>query len=137
MQSLPIIPQVCVISFLKFSLVFTNRFFAMHVALSLDLSGVHLPLSSIGSMASKKVGSKDIDRSATRVAVEEVSTCLAIYEDTKLFLDKYIKLKWQEFNEALQEIFGKNSKTVNHMWTSISPACTKLHENTQHSHSRT
>lgn len=87
-QSRPIIPQVCVKSFLEFALVFADRFLAMNVALSPDPSGVHLPLSSTGSMASKRAGSKDTDESATGVAVEQVSACLSIYEDTKLFLDK-------------------------------------------------
>lgn len=92
-QSLPIIPQVCVMSFRKFSLVFDGGSLSMHVALSQDISGVHLPLSSIRSMASKRARSKDTDRSATGAAVEQVSACLPIYEDTKLFLDKDIKLK--------------------------------------------
>lgn len=72
-------------SFPKFSLVFTDRFIAMHVALSLGLLGVHPPLNNIGSMASKRARSKYIDESTTRVEIEWVSACLPIYEDTKLF----------------------------------------------------
>jgi len=45
-------------------------------------------------MASKREGSKDIDGSETRDAVERVSMIFSIYEDTKLIVDKDIKLKW-------------------------------------------
>ena len=37
-----------------------------------------------------------------------MSTCLPIYEDTKLFLDKDIKLKWQEVNEAFAGTFRED-----------------------------
>ena len=59
-------------------------------------------------MASKRVGSKDTDGSATRVVVEGVSTSLSIYEDTKLIVDKDIKLKWQEVNDAFARTFGED-----------------------------
>lgn len=39
-QSLPINPQVCCMSFLKFAFIFVDRLLAMHVTLSLDLVGV-------------------------------------------------------------------------------------------------
>jgi len=107
-------------SFLEFALVFADRFLSMHVALSLDLSGVNPPFSGTGPMASKRARSKDIERSATGAVVEQVSTCLPIYEDTKLFLDKDINLKWKEVNEA---------------FTSL--ACTGLHANTSRFHART
>jgi len=58
-------------------------------------------------MASKRVGPKDTDRSATGAAVEQVSTSLPIYEDTKLIVDKDIKLKWQEVNDAFTSTFGE------------------------------
>lgn len=45
-------------------------------------------------MTSKRAGSKYIDTSVTGVVVERVSASLPIYEDTKLILDKDIKLKW-------------------------------------------
>jgi len=45
-------------------------------------------------MASKRAGSKDIIESATGDAVEQVSMSLLIYEDTKLSIEKYIKMKW-------------------------------------------
>lgn len=95
-------------SFLKFDLVLVDRFLAMHVALSPYLEGVCLPLSSLGSMASKRVGSKDTDGSAIGAAVERVSTSLPIYEDTKMIVDKDIKLKWQEFNEAFAGTFEED-----------------------------
>jgi hypothetical protein len=85
-----------------------DRFLAMHVTLSPDLAGVHPPLSSSGSMASKRAGSKDTDGSATGAAVERVSQVLSIYEDTKLILDKDIKLKWQEVNDAFAGTFGED-----------------------------
>jgi len=72
----------------------------MHITLSLDLSRVHLPLDSLGSIASKRAGSKDTDGSATGEMVERVSASLLIYEDTKIILDKDINLKWQEVNDA-------------------------------------
>ena len=97
-------------SILKFSLVLTDRFLAMHVALSLDLAGVRLPLNSLGSMASKGLGSKDTDGSATGAEIERVSTSLPIYEDTKLILDKDIKLKWKDFNDAFASTFGEDLK---------------------------
>ena len=45
---------------------------------------------------------------ATRAAVEQVSSGLPIYEDTKLYLDKDIKLKWQEVNETFAGTFGEH-----------------------------
>lgn len=86
MQSLPVNPQVCCTSFLKFALVLADKFLAMHV-------GVHPSLSNSRSMASKRAGSKDTDGSATGAAIEQVSTSLLVYEDTKLIVDKDIKLK--------------------------------------------
>lgn len=61
-------------------------------------------------MASKRAGSKDIDKSATREKVERVSTSLPIYEDTKMILDKDIKLKWKEVNDAFAVIFREDLK---------------------------
>ena len=40
--------------------------------------------------------------------LEQVSSSLTIYEDTKLYLDKDIKLKWQEVNETFAGTFGEN-----------------------------
>lgn len=80
----------------------------MHVALSLDILGVHLPLISTRSMASKRERSKDTDESTTGAAIGQVSACLPIYEDTKLFLDKDIMMKWQEVNEAFAGTFGED-----------------------------
>jgi len=97
-------------SFPKFSLVFTDRFLAMHVSSSLDLLGFHPPLSSSGSMASKKTGSKDTYESATRAAVERASLSLLIYEDTKLIVDKDIKLKWKEVNDTFTSTFREDIK---------------------------
>ncbi len=78
--------------------------------MSLDLTSICPPLSSLGSMASKREGSKDTDGSATGVAIERVSTSFLIYEDTKLIVDKYIKMKWQEVNDAFASTFEEDLK---------------------------
>ena len=39
-----------------------------------------------------------------------MSSSLLIYEDTKLYLDKDIKLKWQEVNESFARIFEEDLK---------------------------
>lgn len=57
-------------------------------------------------MASKRIGSQDTDGVAAGAAVEQVSSSLSIYEDTNLYLDKDIKLKWQEVNETSTCTFG-------------------------------
>lgn len=62
--------------------------------MSLGVTSVHPSLNSTGTMASKRVGSKDTVESATRDAVEKVSMSLPIYEETKLFIDNDIKMKW-------------------------------------------
>lgn len=61
-------------------------------------------------MASKRVGSKDTERITIRAAVERVSTSLKIYEDTKLIVNKDIKLKWQEVDDAFVGTFGEDLK---------------------------
>lgn len=69
----------------------------------------YLRFSSI-SMASKRTGSEDNDGNAARAIVEKVSSSLSIYEDTKLYLDKGIKLKWQEINETFVGTFMEHLK---------------------------
>jgi len=66
----------------------------MSVALSPSITGVRQSLSSIGTMVSKRAGLKDTVESVTGDVVEQVSMSLPIYEDTKLFIDKEIKMKW-------------------------------------------
>lgn len=61
-------------------------------------------------MASKKTGSKDTYESATRAAVERASLSLLIYEDTKLIVDKDIKLKWKEVNDTFTSTFREDIK---------------------------
>ncbi len=39
-----------------------------------------------------------------------MSTILSIYEDTKLIVDKDIKMKWQEVNDAFAGTFGEDLK---------------------------
>lgn len=58
-------------------------------------------------MASKIAGSKDTYESATGATMEQVSSSLPIYEDTKLILDKDIKPKWQVVNDAFTGTFGE------------------------------
>ena len=95
-------------SVLKFALVLTNRFLAMRVPMSPDIAGFHLSLKSLGSMASKRAGSKDTKESEIRAAVERVSTSVSIYEDTKLIVDKDIKMKWQEVSDAFAGTFKEH-----------------------------
>lgn len=78
--------------------------------MSPDLLGVHTPLSSTRSMASKREGSQDANRKAAGAVVERVSSNLPIYEDTKLFLGKDIKMKWKEVNEAFAGNFEADLK---------------------------
>jgi len=102
-------------SFLKFYFVLADIFLAMHVVMSLDLAGVCLPLNSSGSMVSKRARSNDTDGSATGEAVERVCTSLPIYEDTRLIVDKDIKLKWKKVNDAFSGTFGEDIEDTNSM----------------------
>lgn len=95
-------------SVLKFSLVSNDIFISMNVAMSPSIAGVHPSLSRLGSMASKRAGSKDTNESAIGHAVEQVSMCLSIYEETKLIVDKEIKLKWQDINDTFSGTFGED-----------------------------
>lgn len=56
-------------------------------------------------MASKRVGSQDTGGNVVGAIVEQVPSSLPIYEDTKMFLDKDIKMKWKEVNEAFVGTF--------------------------------
>lgn len=76
--------------------------------MSPSIIGVHLSLNSSGTMASKRVGSKDTVESETRDAVEKLSMRLHIYEDIKIFIDKDIKMKWQEINDTFSGTFEEN-----------------------------
>lgn len=78
----------------------TDIMLSMSVALSPCIIGVLPSLSSIGTSASKSAGSKDTVESATRDVVEKMSMSSPIYEDTKLFIDKDIKMKWQDINKT-------------------------------------
>lgn len=80
----------------------------MHVALFPDLAGVHSPLSNPRSMASKRSGSNDTNRTAIGATIEQVSTSLSIYEDTKLIFINDIKLKWKDVNDAFVGPFGED-----------------------------
>lgn len=59
-------------------------------------------------MVSKRAGLKDTNGSTTGVTIEQVSTCLSIYEDTKLIVDKDIKLKWKDVNDAFLGTFRED-----------------------------
>ena len=59
-------------------------------------------------MASKRACSKDTIESTTRYVVEKVSISLSIYEDTKLFIDKEIKITWKEINDIFSGTFEEN-----------------------------
>lgn len=59
-------------------------------------------------MSSKRIGSEDTDGNVARAVAEQVSSSLPIYKDTKLYLDKDVKLKWQEVNEKFVGTFGEH-----------------------------
>lgn len=61
-------------------------------------------------MGSKRAGLKDTDGSATGVAIKRMSSSLLIYGDTKLILDKDIKMKWKEVNDAFIGTFLEDLK---------------------------
>lgn len=56
-------------------------------------------------MASKRARSKDTIRSATGDVVEKVSMSLLIYEDNKMFIDRYINMKWKDIIETFSGTF--------------------------------
>lgn len=62
-------------------------------------------LCSIGTMTSKRAGSKDTVGDETRDVVEHVSMVLPIYEDTKIFIDRDIKMKWNDTNDTFLATF--------------------------------
>ena len=66
---------------------------------------VHPSLSSIGTMASKRMRSKDTVESAIGDAVKKVSMSFPIYEDTKIFIVKEINMKWKDINETFSGTF--------------------------------
>ena len=55
-------------------------------------------------MASKRTRSQDTDG----MVAKQVSSSLPIYEDKNMYLDKEIKLKWQEVNELFTGTFGED-----------------------------
>lgn len=59
-------------------------------------------------MASKRVGSKGTIESTSWDVVKQVYMNLPIYEDTKLFIDKEIKIKWQDINDIISDTFEEN-----------------------------
>lgn len=65
-------------------------------------------LSSIGNMASKRARSKDIVRSSTRDVVEQVSMSLLVYIETHMFIEKDIKITWQDINTIFTGNFEEN-----------------------------
>jgi len=80
----------------------------MHVSMSLGIASVHQSLNILGSMASKRAGSKDTYRSVIAEAVEQVFMIFPIYEDTKLIIDKDIKMKWQDINDTFSRTFEED-----------------------------
>jgi len=88
-QSFPSVSHVCVVSFPEVALISLTYFLPCVLLVSRYF------MCSYVSMASKRTGSQDTNGNAARATVEQVSSSLSIYEDTKLYLDKDIKLKWQ------------------------------------------
>jgi len=70
--------------------------------MSPGIVGFRPSLSHTCTMASKRAGSKDTFGSETGDAVEQVSMGVPIYEDTKLVIDRDIKMKWQDINHFLK-----------------------------------
>ena len=63
----------------------------MSVSMSPGITGVHLPLSSIGTMVSRREKSKTPFKAHGDV-VDQVSMSLPTHKDIKLFIDKDIKI---------------------------------------------
>lgn len=61
-------------------------------------------------MTSKRKGFEDIYGIVAGAAANQVSSGLLIYNDTKLYLDNNIKLKWKEVNETFTGTFGEDLK---------------------------
>jgi len=73
----------------------TEKLLSMSVSMSPGIIGVHPPLNSTCTMASRRAESKDIVESAIGDTVEQMSMSLPIYEETSLYIDEGIKMKWQ------------------------------------------
>lgn len=86
----------------------TNIFLAMSFSMALGITRVRFFLSSTSTMASKRAGSKDTVESENGDAIEKLSMSLPIYEHTKLFIDKEIKMKWKDINDTFSSTFEEN-----------------------------
>ena len=76
--------------------------------MSPSIVGVCLSLSSTGTMASKRARSKNTVGSETRDAIEQMSMGLPVYKDTKLVIDRDIKMKWQDINNTFSGTFEED-----------------------------
>lgn len=99
----------------------------MRVSLSTAIIVVCPSLSSTNIMVSNRSRSNDTIESETGDVVEQVSMILPFYEDTKLFIDKEIKMKWQDINDNFQEHLMRIWKTIESMSTFTSLAYSGLH----------
>lgn len=95
-------------SVLKLFWFSTDKFLSMSVSLSPGIISACPPLSSTGTMASKRAGSQDTVESANGDAVDQVSMRFPIYEDKNLFIEKDIKMKWQDINDTFSSTFEEN-----------------------------
>ena len=77
-------------------------------SLSPGTTAIDQIFSSIGNMASKRVASKDIIEIITGDVVEQVSMNLLVYADTQFFIEKDMKITWQE----IKDIFTGSFKDV-------------------------
>lgn len=66
--------------------------------MSTGIAGVHLPLSSTSTMAFRRAESKDTVESTMWVVAKQVFMILPTYQDIKLFIDKDIKIIWQQYH---------------------------------------
>jgi len=59
-------------------------------------------------MASKRAGSKDIVESSTKDVVEQGLMSFPMHTNTHLFIDKDIKITWQDVNTIFLGSFEEN-----------------------------
>lgn len=80
----------------------------MIISLTSSITNVHESLHSTCTMDSKRAWSKDTIKSAIGDMFEQMSMSLPIYEETKFFIDKDIKIEWQDINDIFSCTFEEN-----------------------------
>lgn len=77
-------------------------------ALFLGTSVVEKSLSSTSIMVSKRVGSKENIERSTGDMVEQVPINFPIYADTQLFVEKDMKITWEEIKDIFAGTFNED-----------------------------